>query len=247
MWRAMIRVIRSPSQLSRGASERRHGLHHRLEPLPVPPPGTVCCSSPFRGCARPRLLGPTRGPRQRLCWRCCPQGLLDLHVEIGFIRDPSAGSRAAIDRPSAPISRPPRSRRSRVIASVLYEAVSRQEPGERRIDTSRPGSRDVEPIFQPIGSAPAARISRPPRQERRGAALSRLMASSRSWSLAAVIDGTPRPRPRLHVVCHEGRIEHARIEHQSTRSTWPITFAWPVFSVSALIHTIPMCTSMRSA
>src|SRR5215207_5704739 len=33
----------------------------------------------------------------------------------------------------------------------------------------------------------------------------------------------------------------------STRSTWPITFACPVFSVSALIQTMPMCTSMRSA
>ena len=33
----------------------------------------------------------------------------------------------------------------------------------------------------------------------------------------------------------------------STRSTCPITLAWPVFRVSALIHTMPMWTSTRSA
>ena len=36
-------------------------------------------------------------------------------------------------------------------------------------------------------------------------------------------------------------------EHREHRVEVPITFACPVFSVSALIQTIPMCTSVRSA
>ena len=198
-------------------------LDHRPPPRPVRP-GRSPCRSPRWPAPSPadRSVGPT--------WMAISGST------SGFVRRPSREW-----APSAPTS----------VAVVRWPTSEcRPRPSCSWIAGA------LKPIFQPTRWAPLPQV-RAPVGELRARARG-LHSSARRRSrlhhdlerLAAVVDrvglgrlprascgGSPAGSGRACPVCIRS----------STASTWPITLAWPVRIVSALIQTTPMCTSIRSA
>ena len=112
-----------------------------------------------------------------------------------------------------------------------------------------PGTSSVEHLEENVAAA-SLRLSEDEVGELAAAGLEPLRSEDDLQRLAAVVDLVGLGGlVEAHAVGDErAGIEHARpTSIASTRSRWPITLAWPVRQLSALIQTTPMWTSARSA
>src|SRR5215211_1817662 len=253
-------AVARPELLARGGQPPGDGLDHRLEPLA----GLVgrhrvlllAVHEDARGTGVQGLDAGSEG--DGTVEDVARQDLLHGQVEVRRVGDleggEESGDRAAV---RADLERDFALHYHGVFVPIpLDEAVGRQEPGERRVDP--------EPLLRRAHVEPDL----PP--DRVGALREDLAAAGEEGRSAAVDVRLALPAHGFITILSASRLSYTAYASAAsssfmwwvtsgpgsstpassiarTRSTWPITLACPVFSVSALIQTIPMWTSTRSA